>query len=79
MPSKRNGIIDEDIEKEETDGRTVHSLTLMHFQSTGLQGVEGCFDHKLPHREDQPLPLLALLCDIMITGLKKANEYGVVY
>jgi hypothetical protein len=43
-----------------------------------ITGVEGCFDLKLPHGEDQPLPPTGSKCKIVITGLKKANKYDVV-
>jgi hypothetical protein len=40
--------------------------------------MEWCFDLKPPHREDRPLPPAGLKFKIVITGLKKANIYGVV-
>jgi len=42
--------------------------------TTGLQGVEGCFDLKSPHGEDQLLPPLSSRCKVVITGLKRLTN-----
>jgi hypothetical protein len=81
MPSKRNRVLENDSETEETEtdsGLTVYSLDLVHLYSIGLQGVERYFIFKPPHGEDKPFPPTGSKYKIVITGLKKANEYGVI-
>jgi hypothetical protein len=78
MLLQRNWVLESESEKGETDsGLTIDNLNLVHLQSVGLQGVEGCFDLKPPHGEDHSFPLASSKCKIMIICLKKANKCGV--
>jgi hypothetical protein len=50
--AKRNRVPKDNSEKDDTEtnrGLTIHSLDLVHLNSTGLQGMEGCFDLNPPN------------------------------
>jgi hypothetical protein len=49
------------------------------YKPRAYKGVEGCFNLKPPHGEDQPLPPTSSKCKTVINGLEKANKFSVVY
>jgi hypothetical protein len=91
-PSKRNRVLESDNEKEErarerereTDRQTDRQWTdkrqsqpcapPMH----RITGVEGCFNLKPPHGEEQPIPPAGSKSKTAITDLKLAKKYSVL-
>jgi hypothetical protein len=41
--------------------------------------VEGCFNLKSLHGEEQPLPPASSKCQTETTSLKTANEHGIIF